>query len=68
MAERVLRVGESWADVPPAAWDGLIGEDSPFLEHEFLLTAEETGGAVRANGWEPRPLTLWEGDRLVGGA
>jgi len=68
MAERIVRVSESWADVPSAAWDALVGDESPFLEHEFLLAAEETGCAVAANGWEPRPITVWDGDRLVGGA
>jgi predicted N-acyltransferase len=68
MADRVVRVAGSWSDVPADAWDALVGEESPFLEHEFLLTAEESGAAVPANGWAARPVTVWEGDRLVGGA
>jgi predicted N-acyltransferase len=68
MVDRTVRFHRSWAEVPAAAWDGLVGEGCAFLEHEFLLTAEETGCATAPNGWTPCPITAWEGDRLVGGA
>ncbi len=55
-------------DVPRPAWDGLVGDDgSPFLEWDWLATLEEAGCATEASGWLARPLTLWDGDRLVGG-
>jgi uncharacterized protein len=53
-------------DVPRAAWDALVGDGSPFLEWEWLAVLEDSGAATAATGWLPRPLTLWEGERLVG--
>ena len=51
MTGRVVRVHRSWAEVPAEAWDALVADGSPFLEHEFLLTAEETGCATADTGW-----------------
>ena len=53
-------------DVPRAAWDALGGDGSPFLEWDWLALLEDSGAATAATGWLPRPLTLWEGERLVG--
>ncbi len=53
-------------DVPRAAWDALVGDGSPFLEWDWLALLEDSGAATAATGWLPRPLTLWEGERLVG--
>ncbi len=33
-----------------------------------MLTAEESGAAVPAMGWRAQPITVWEGEQLVGGA
>ena len=51
--------------VSAAAWDALVGDDSPFLEWAWLASLEESGAASPATGWTPRHLTLWDGDRLV---
>ena len=53
-------------DVPRAAWDALVGDGSPFLEWDWLATYEDSGAATPATGWLSRPVTLWEGERLVG--
>jgi len=63
---RTLRLLESMRDVPRAAWDALGGGGSPFLEWDWLALLEDSGAATAATGWLPRPLTLWEGERLVG--
>ncbi len=74
MTRRFGAVHASWADVPAADWDALVGDESPFLEHAFLCTAEETGGATAKTGWTPRPVLVWDDPedggpkRLVGGA
>jgi predicted N-acyltransferase len=60
-----IRVVEDLATVPAAQWNALAGEQ-PFLRHEFLTALHETGCASARTGWEPRFLTLWEGDRLAG--
>ena len=53
-------------DVPPPAWDALVGDESPFLESAWLSSLEDSGCASPPTGWTPRHLTLWEGDRLIG--
>src|SRR5207244_63818 len=63
---RTLRLLESMRDVARAAWDALVGDGSPFLEWDWLALLEDSGAATAATGWLPRPLTLREGERLVG--
>jgi predicted N-acyltransferase len=46
-------------------WNALVGEDSPFLEWEWLASLEESGAAADGNGWAARPLVAREGGRLV---
>jgi len=62
-----LRVAASLGDVPRDAWNALVGDGSPFLEWDWLSILEETGAVGPDTGWLPQHLTLWEGDRLVGG-
>lgn len=52
--------------VSAAQWNALVGDDHPFLRHEFLHALEASGAVSRATGWSPRHLTLWRGDSLVG--
>lgn len=61
-----LRIIERLSDVDPVAWDGLVGEASPFLEWGWLASLEDSGCVARETGWLPQHLTLWEGDELVG--
>jgi hypothetical protein len=53
------------AAVAPAEWNALVGEESPFLEWEWLASLEESGAAAEATGWAPRPLVAREDGRLV---
>ena len=52
--------------IPAAAWNALVGDESPFLEWAWLASLEEAGCVGRGSGWLPQPLALWDGDRLVG--
>jgi predicted N-acyltransferase len=53
-------------EIPAEQWNRLTGDSFPFAEHAYLLALED-GRCVGADpGWEPRYLTLWEGDHLVG--
>lgn len=56
---------DSYLQLDPAAWDALVGEGSPFLEHAYLAGLEATGCAVPATGWQPCPVTISEGGRLI---
>ncbi len=61
-----VRAHSALHDVPRAAWDGLVGDGSPFLEWDWLTALEDSGAASRATGWLPQHLTAWKGERLVG--
>ena len=54
------------AEVPAEAWDALVGEDDPFVEHAFLAALESSGSVGRGTGWEPTHSLAYEGERLVG--
>ncbi|SEL04971.1 GNAT family N-acetyltransferase [Halomonas daqiaonensis] len=66
MSELVLSELPAIEAVSAAAWNALAGDDHPFLRHEFLHALEASGAVSPATGWEPRHLTLWQGDALVG--
>jgi hypothetical protein len=51
--------------IAPSDWDALAPAQ-PLLSHAFLRALHETGCATRATGWQPRYLTAWQGDSLVG--
>ncbi len=61
-----LTVHEAISGVAPDAWNDLAGDTYPFLRHEFLLAAEQTGCVAEDAGWAPRHLTLERGGRLLG--
>ncbi|MGB8222166.1 MAG: GNAT family N-acetyltransferase [Polyangiales bacterium] len=56
----------SLGSVSADAWDELVGEDDPFVEHAFLSLLERSGSVGRGSGWEPMHVTAWRGNRLVG--
>ncbi|MEQ9561197.1 MAG: GNAT family N-acetyltransferase [Woeseiaceae bacterium] len=49
---------ESLAAVSPAEWNAVAGHRWPFLQHEFLHSAEATGCVSPASGWQPRHIIL----------
>jgi uncharacterized protein len=61
-----LRVVDSLSQVEPSAWDGLVGDQSAFLEWGWLASLEESGCASGESGWLPQHLTLWDGGELIG--
>ena len=63
--ERSLELGDGVARIPAAEWNALVGDESPFLEWEWLASLEEAGCVGDAQGWQARPLLLREGGRLV---
>ncbi|MGB5703358.1 MAG: GNAT family N-acetyltransferase [Polyangiales bacterium] len=55
----------SLKSVDACAWNELVGEDDPFVEHAFLSLLEESGSVGCGSGWEPSHVTAWRGDQLV---
>ncbi len=48
-------------------WNALVGDSYPFLRHEFLRAAEETGCVSADSGWSPRHIALVdEREKLLG--
>ena len=66
MSSLVLHELPAIEAVPAAAWNALVGDDHPFLRHEFLHALEASGAVSPATGWVPRHLTLWQDAALVG--
>jgi predicted N-acyltransferase len=66
MSELVLRELPGIDAVPAEEWNVLVGDDHPFLRHEFLHALEASGAVRPATGWVPRHLTLRQGESLVG--
>ncbi len=56
---------EGVAAVPRDAWNALVGDESPFLEWDWLASLEEAGCVGPETGWQPRPLVVRDGTRLV---
>lgn len=54
------------ASIDPHAWDGLVGDDDPFVEHAFLQALEKSETVGGDSGWLPTHVTVWDSDRLVG--
>ena len=47
------RLLHSIAEIAPATWDALAGQDYPFLRHGFLLALETSGCTTAETGWQP---------------
>ncbi len=52
-------------EIPQRQWQALAGDD-PFLSAAYLAALEDSGCVSAACGWQPRFLTLWRGESLVG--
>ena len=61
-----LAVLSGVTEVPAAAWDALVDDNDPFLEHAFLAALERSGSVAPGTGWEPRILVARQGEELVG--
>ena len=57
-----VTVHSSMSDIVCDEWNALAGSTYPFLRHEFLRLAEETGCVTPELGWTPRHLTIADSD------
>ncbi len=61
------RIVTSLSAIGQPAWDELVRlqpDANPFLSFAFLHALHESGCATIASGWQPRYLTLWQGEAL----
>src|SRR5258708_35300535 len=64
-----VRIVESLAEVPVAAWDACAASDNPFLSHAFLEAMEASGSATARTGWLPQHVLIEDADgRLLAAA
>ncbi|MEM8860735.1 MAG: GNAT family N-acetyltransferase [Chloroflexota bacterium] len=45
-------------DVSADEWNTLVGDNYPFIQHQFLLALEKSGSASADSGWLPSHLTV----------
>jgi predicted N-acyltransferase len=62
MAE--IELADGVAALPREEWNALVGDDSPFLEWEWLASLEESGAVGGDTGWHARPLVVRQDGRL----
>ena len=53
-----IQVATSIGDFDANDWHRLANDDCPFLSHEFLLAAEQSGSVSAETGWVPRHIGL----------
>lgn len=55
-------------EIDASAWNALLPDDHPFVDHAFLSGLEQHGCIVPRQGWQPYHLGLYDDDRLVAAA
>lgn len=55
-------------EIPPGAWNALLPDDNPFVDHAFLDGLERHGCVGARQGWRPHHLGLYDGDCLIAAA
>jgi predicted N-acyltransferase len=60
-----LELGGGVREIAASDWNALVGDESPFLEWEWLASLEEAGCVGPELGWAPRPLETTIGDTLA---
>jgi predicted N-acyltransferase len=60
-----LELADGVRAIDRGEWNALVGDDSPFLEWDWLASLEESGCLGAESGWLPRPLVARAGGRVV---
>jgi uncharacterized protein len=63
-----IRFHAALDEIDAGAWNALLADDNPFVDHAFLAGLELHGCVVPAQGWQPHHLGVYDGDRLVAAA
>ncbi|HEV7491591.1 MAG TPA: GNAT family N-acetyltransferase [Rhodanobacteraceae bacterium] len=62
------RFHPSLDEIDASAWNALLPDDNPFVDHAFLAGLEQNGCVEPAQGWQPYHLGLYDGKRLLAAA
>jgi len=60
-----IQLEDGVSNLAQAEWDALVGDESPFLEWNFLAALEEAGAVGGQTGWDARPLVARDDGRIV---
>lgn len=60
-----IQLEDGVSNLAQSEWDALVGDESPFLEWNFLAALEEAGAVGGQTGWDARPLVAREDGRIV---
>ncbi len=60
-----VEIAEGVAALPREEWNALVGDESPFLEWDWLASLEDADTLTGRTGWRPQPLVVRNGGRLV---
>ncbi len=55
-------------EIDAVAWNALLPDDNPFVDHAFLAGLERHGCIDARSGWQPHHLGLYDGDHLAAAA
>ena len=60
-----VEFAEGVAALPREEWNALVGDESPFLEWDWLASLEDAGTLTGKAGWLPHPLVVREKGRIL---
>jgi predicted N-acyltransferase len=61
-----VRIHNQITEIPAAAWNTLVRDRHPFLQHQFLAAMERHGCVGERFGWLPRHLAVYAEEALIG--
>ncbi len=62
---QTVELADGVAELPRDEWNALVGDESPFLEWDWLASLEHAGTVGANTGWHPKPLVIRDENRLV---
>lgn len=60
-----VKILDNLDEVAPEAWNALVRDNNPFLQHAFLAALEHHGCVGEEFGWIPRHIAIYEHGALV---
>lgn len=64
-ASLTARAHQRLSEIDAVAWNALLPNDNPFVDHAFLSGLEEHGCLHARRGWQPHHFALYRENKLV---